>query len=646
MTLPAPNLDDRGFQDLVDEAKRFVQLRNPEWTDHNVSDPGVTLIETFAFLTDQLIYRLNRVPDLHYVKFLELLGERMLPPASARTTLEFQLSVSQPQDVVIPRGTLVSSVRIGSELPITFSTSDDLTVAAVTVVETLTKSVDGGFESHEEAQKRGVEFKTFSDEPKVGDGLYIGLSQPAPRNFVRLNILQDAEIEGIGIDPLNPPIGISAWDGSDWVSCRITGDETAGMNTAGAISVFIPKHARSTLGGVSAAWLRIEVVQNVAGQPAYAKTPEILGVEAESVGGIVDSQHCEPVEDEIVGPCSGTPGDRLNLSQYPLVAGQLDLPIEVSGSNGWEIWRRVVSFADSDPTDRHFVIDDVSGQLRFGPVTRLADGGVRSYGATPEAGALVRIPRYLVGGGLIGNVDANSLTVLESSIPFVETVTNPRAAVGGVDAETVDDVKERAAISVRTQMRAVTPRDYELLTRQAAPSMARVACVDASELGKPGHVLVQVVPSVAHDVSDFSLLQPRSEVLEEITSYIDARRPIGAIVHIEPPRYVGVSVVTRLALEPGASRARVTEEVDSAIRTFLHPTLGGYDRKGWPFGRALLLGDIHAVLQRVSGVLYVDVVRLVQVDIVSGRRGEPGDKVQPGPRDLLFCVGNEIEVLA
>ena len=45
MTLPAPNLDDRGFQDLVDEAKRLVQLRNPEWTDHNVSDPGVTLIE-------------------------------------------------------------------------------------------------------------------------------------------------------------------------------------------------------------------------------------------------------------------------------------------------------------------------------------------------------------------------------------------------------------------------------------------------------------------------------------------------------------------------------------------------------------------------------------------------------------------------
>ena len=53
MALPVPSLDDRRFQDLVDDAKRLVQQRCPEWTDHNVSDPGVTLIETFAWMTDQ-----------------------------------------------------------------------------------------------------------------------------------------------------------------------------------------------------------------------------------------------------------------------------------------------------------------------------------------------------------------------------------------------------------------------------------------------------------------------------------------------------------------------------------------------------------------------------------------------------------------
>ena len=96
MSLPAPNLDDRRFQDLVDDAKRLIQRRIPEWTDHNVSDPGVTLIELFAWMTDQVVYRLNRVPDRHYVKFLELIGVTLYPATAARTQVTFWLSAPQP----------------------------------------------------------------------------------------------------------------------------------------------------------------------------------------------------------------------------------------------------------------------------------------------------------------------------------------------------------------------------------------------------------------------------------------------------------------------------------------------------------------------------------------------------------------------
>src|SRR5215471_16001261 len=84
MALPTPNLDDRRFQELVDEAKRHVMRHCPDWTDHNVSDPGVILIETFAYMTDALLYRLNRVPDRLYVKFLELIGLHLLPATPAR----------------------------------------------------------------------------------------------------------------------------------------------------------------------------------------------------------------------------------------------------------------------------------------------------------------------------------------------------------------------------------------------------------------------------------------------------------------------------------------------------------------------------------------------------------------------------------
>ena len=645
MTLPAPNLDDRGFQDLVDEAKRLVQLRNPEWTDHNVSDPGVTLIETFAYMTDQLIYRLNRIPDLHYVKFLDLLGEKMIPPSAAVARIEFWLSVAQEVDIEIPRGTLVSTVRSGNDRAITFATAKDFTIPSVDCKQTLTKTVDGGFENNDEKVALREEFPVFSPRPQVGDALYVGLTQASGDCFVRLVVLCDNEIEGIGVDPLNPPYVIEAWDGQKWAKVRVLADETGGLNRTGNIDIFIAQHAVSSIGGVQAAWVRVIVVETVGSQPSYLSTPEILSVEADTLGGIVDAAHSEPIEDELLGPCTGTPGDRLQLSQVPLVAGQMNLEIEVSGARGWTTWSRVESFADSSPMDRHFMLDEVSGQLRFGPVIRLPEGGARGYGATPEPQAMVRIPRYLVGGGHLGNVEARTLSVLRTSIPFISTVVNPQAAHGGSDAETLEDVKDRAAITVRTQMRAVTARDYELLVAMAAPSIARVSCIDATSLGKPGHVLIQVVPRVTRDVSDFDSLQPREEVLKEIHSFIDPRRPLGAIVHIEPPKYLGVSVVARIALEPGASQTRVIAEADAALRSFMHPVEGGYDGKGWPFGHPLLLGDVHARLQRIPGLAYVDVVRLVPVDVVTGARGTPGDKVQAGPRDLLFCVGNEIEIV-
>src|SRR3954465_8201291 len=106
---PAPHLDDRPFQDLVDDAKRMVQQRCPTWTDHNVSDPGVTLIEAFAGMVDQLIYRLNRVPDRNYIKFLDLVGVQMRPPTAARGRVTFWLSAAQPQTVVVRGETEVAT---------------------------------------------------------------------------------------------------------------------------------------------------------------------------------------------------------------------------------------------------------------------------------------------------------------------------------------------------------------------------------------------------------------------------------------------------------------------------------------------------------------------------------------------------------
>ena len=74
MPLTAPILDDRRFQDIFDEARLRIPKYLPEWTDHNLSDPGITLLELFAWLGDLILYRLNKVPDANYIAFLRLMG--------------------------------------------------------------------------------------------------------------------------------------------------------------------------------------------------------------------------------------------------------------------------------------------------------------------------------------------------------------------------------------------------------------------------------------------------------------------------------------------------------------------------------------------------------------------------------------------
>lgn len=84
MPLTMPNLDDRRYQELLDEALARVPVYTPEWTNFNKSDPGVTLIEVFAFMTESLLFRANQVPERNRKKFLKLLNVPLQPATSAQ----------------------------------------------------------------------------------------------------------------------------------------------------------------------------------------------------------------------------------------------------------------------------------------------------------------------------------------------------------------------------------------------------------------------------------------------------------------------------------------------------------------------------------------------------------------------------------
>src|SRR4051812_21523061 len=148
MALPAPDLDDRRFQDLVDDAKRMVMRRCPEWTDHNVSDPGVTLIETFAYMTDQLLFRLNRVPDRLYLKFLDLIGLRLLPPVPAVAPVTFWLSAPATAPLTIAAGTNAATERTERTESLVFATTADLAVLPCSLSTLLVHRADADTVDH------------------------------------------------------------------------------------------------------------------------------------------------------------------------------------------------------------------------------------------------------------------------------------------------------------------------------------------------------------------------------------------------------------------------------------------------------------------------------------------------------------------
>ena len=646
MALPVPNLDDRRFQDLVDDAKRLVQQKCPEWTDHNVSDPGVTLIELFAWMTDQLIYRLNRVPDRNYVKFLELIGVNLFPPTAARAQVTFWLSAPQPDVVRITAGTQAATVRTETDEAIVFATVEDLPIIPSSLAE-LGSMVDGKtYRDQWAALEKGNGFACFKDVPAAGDALYVGLSEAVPSNAVRLRF--SCHIEGVGVDPTNPPLIWEAWSGEDWEPCELDSDTTGGLNRDGDVVIHVPRsHQASLVSKKRAGWIRARVTEPVEGQPSYSASPSITSLGAITIGGTADAVNAELVIAEDLGISDGVAGERFTLRRGPVVPGDEPAILEVSAQDGWEEWTEVAEFADSGPDDKHFVFELSNGVIRLGPAVRQEDGSIRNFGAIPEKNARLRLRAYRVGGGRKGNVAARSLSVLKTSIPFVGRVENRRAASGGVDGEDIENAKVRGPIRLRTRFRAVTTEDYEHLAREAAPEVARIRAVAAGDGTDAGSVRVLVVPAASPSDGDrlrFEQLVPGEETLQVITDRLEEARVIGTRAIVEPPVYRGVTVVAKLRARPRQNPTRLQDEAVRALYAYFDPITGGPEGTGWPFGRPVNVGEVYSVLQGLRGTEVVEDARLFGADPITGQRGQQTNRLEVEPHALVFSYEHQVLV--
>jgi predicted phage baseplate assembly protein len=646
MALPAPNLDDRRFQSLVDEAKRLVMQRCPEWSDHNVSDPGITLIETFAYMTDQLLYRLNRVPDRNYVRFLDLIGVKLFPPTAASTGVTFWLSAPQDTVITVPLGAEVATPRGDAGTPaIVFTTVSELGIIPSEARYIASIPTGGTWRNHTDSINLAP-FSCFSAQPVPDETLLVGLSAAVPRCAVNLRF--DCEIEGVGVDPTDPPLVWEAFDGSEWILCEVDKDTTGGLNRQGDVVIHIPEsHEMGLVQSLRAGWVRARVVAPEEGQPFYSNSPLIKKLEAFTIGGTIGASQSETITDEVIGVTEGVAGQRFQLARVPVVPSEETLVVHVSDDEeGWQVWTEVSTFAQSDTTDRHFMLDYTTGEITFGPVVRNSDGSLTQYGAVPIKGSVVQVPAYRTGGGRLGNLAKGSIRVSRTTVPFVSRVENRRPATGGVDGETIEEAKVRGPISLRTLGRAVTPEDYEQLAKEAAPEAARVRAVPATGVDEAGGVRVLVVPAVADEDGrlPFERLVPEADMLSVIASALDRKRTIGARVIVEPPAYQGVTVVAMMRARPWADPNRLQTNATQALFDYLHPISGGREGTGWPFGRPVLIGEIFALLQGLPGVEIVEDVRLFAANPITGDRGQAAQRVDVAPHALVYSYQHQVRV--
>lgn len=655
MPLEAPNLDDRRYADLVEEAKSLIPRYTPEWTDHNLSDPGITMIQLFAWLSDIVLYRVNRVPDRLYIKFLQLIGVELKPAVPARAELTFSFSNPNTAAVstVIPKGTRVGTSQqtaspsvadatmlpTESEDPVIFETDEPL--VAISAVLKRVQVYDGTSYTERTSANDPLtdEYYPFGPLARAGSSLLLGFSSanlfPTDeinlyvRSYVDPGTLKAYTCSGVQTYA-SATVQWEYWNGSGWRKLNVVKDETLAFTTSGHVYFTGPKDiVRAFIGGVADEelyWLRCRLVNS-----QYEQAPKIEAV----VTNTVRATAAVSTTDEVIGSSNGATSQVFSVAHAPVYAGAVrpleerlaeagdlrtDPPneaeqaalneklrlreyvkgflLEVKEGATTLPWEEVEDFYSSGPDDRHYTLNRTTGEITFG------DGRT---GRVPLAGINNIVARfYRYGGGSAGNVGYETITDLQSSISGIGEATNYWSAEGGADEESVDDAKARAPKELKARDRAVTVQDYEFLARQTPGVRVRRAHAlplyhpDFPDVEVPGVITVMVIPE-----SDAPNPMPSEGTMRSVCEYLTERRLLTTEVYVAPPKYKRVSIETSVLARQTADPAAVKAAIEDRLNKYLHPLTGGSDGQGWPLGGTVLFSEIFRVILSVDGVQIV-----------------------------------------
>lgn len=466
MVMPAYNLDDRRWADLTADGLAFIPVNAPEWTDFNPSDPGITLIELFAWLAEMNIYRLNRITDEETRKYLALVGLHPKPPQPARTVVSFALT-GKAKYLTVPQ-----HLEFFADSP----SGDTVTVQAlhkITVVPAALKAVQvgtsAGYCDMTNMWQQGQAFAIFGNNPAPGAALYLGFDQclppevptslvftvmdPTASAAARATLVAEARAQAAACQqpnyetlcgsaatpaadeandssPVPPHFSVSlAWEYLDqskrWLS--VTGpdvDSTRALTLNGRVEFKIPKTnpmGKWALGhlNIKYAYIRCRLVAG-----SYDAAPMLLNVAANAVEAVqavpstLSLKPSPPAPQELLedlGPATGWPDQVCALSEKPVVAASvLFYSLE---SDGWHRWKLVPDLDGSGPRERRAVLDANAGTITVG------NG---EQGWVPLAGAKF-YASYLATLADGGNLAANSSFTLASN-PINQTLLSNLAS--------------------------------------------------------------------------------------------------------------------------------------------------------------------------------------------------------------------------
>jgi hypothetical protein len=602
LSLSAPTIDNRTFDDIVAEARTRIPRYTAEWTDFNEGDLGMALIEVTAWMTELLIYRMNLVPDLAYVKFLELLGITLTPASPAQALITVTVQKNWPVNTVaLPLRSQFAAPAADGQGTVIFETSQSLTVFAP-VMDSVQTFVGGVFIDQTAPNLAAdTPWLPFTGNGDPGTCLVFGFTYdgafPARTQFVLTFWAAEGGNLGpvtCGAAPVRPGTVLvwEAFDGTYWQKVTLLKDATLALTRSGQVFIKTPDPGimqRSLLGLATDKpryWLRLKVVTK-----DWDVVPQLLAVRTNTV----PADQGETIEGEVLGGSDGTAGQSFTLSGSPVLDGTLVL--QVDEGEGPVTWAAVDDFTGCGPNDLVYVLDRGAGVVTFGGPN---NGHIPvANPALPNSSIVATTYRF--GGGARGNVAAGTLTNLLTPVDGLDLaqVTNLFAADAGSDEETLDNAKRRAGQALQSRGRAVTEADFETIAKMAGPvgRAEALPLVHPSFPGiqVPGAVSVVIVPTVGGLAP-----RPSDTLLRQVCACLDAARLLTTEVYVIPPTYLSVRVITELVTTPDVDAGTLQGRAVAALETLFHPLTGGNDGKGWPFGGTIYFSVVLRALMALA----------------------------------------------